>query len=144
MRDLIFTTKGKNTSKKISLIILGIVAIIAGFSIIPIIDKSSGNMKDMGMIIAAIAICFGIFAILTAFVHISGYVDIYSDHIEGKGKQGKGMNRFTLTPSQIKGATIEQSDLCIHSTLGVFKIICSKNASIEACNYINQIISKAN
>ncbi len=140
MNKLIFTTKGKNKVKKISLIILGIVAIIAGFSLIPIVDKSSGNMKDTGIVIAGITAAFGIGAILTAFIHISGYVEIYPDHIEGKGKQGKGMNTFYLNQHQIKGATVEQGDLCVHSDLGIFKIICNKSVSNEACNYINKMI----
>ncbi len=129
-------------SKKIPLMILGIVAIIVGFALFPIVDKSTGDMKDMGIVIATITVAFGIGAIFSAFIHPSGYVDIYQDHIEGKGKQGKGMHKFYLNQNQIIGATFEQSVLFIHTDLGILKVICSKSTAIEACGYINNMIYK--
>ena len=127
---LLFSSKGNNKYKALFLC-LGLIFLILSFifavSLAP--SRYASDSEKMIHIMVCCAIGgFGIFAVIFAFVNCNGYIDIYSDHIEGKGLQGKGMNFFYLNKYQVKSVTQQSYYLCLHTEAGLFKIICDKTS----------------
>lgn len=123
---------------KVMFVLIGIVCLAMSFYIIVMAGDSRGKMKGLNFLISAVGAGMGIFAILQSFIHCSGYLNIYRDHIEGKGIRGKGMNTFYLANKQVKSMTEESYYLCIHTEVGDYKIICSKKSRQEAIRYFLQ------
>lgn len=138
---LLFSSKGKN-KYRVMFLGVGILFLIVGviFAVTtapsPFADESQ---KMMYLLSTVVTMVFGIFAILFAFVHCSGYVEIYEDRVEGKGLQGKGMNTFYLNRNQIKSITQESYYLCLHTDIGVFKIICDKDSRMKAMRILKSM-----
>jgi len=131
MEKLILSTKGE-LKYKLIFIITGLIAIAASFFAFTLAANAPSDAKMPGIFASALAFCYGLFAIIYAFMHCSGYIDMYSYHCEGKGIQGKGIKTFYLSNRQIRSVTSESYFLCLHTEIGEFKIICSKKYHMQA------------
>lgn len=125
---MLISSKGKSKYKLIfsilgtALIILGII-----FFFIIVINAPS-RLKTTGVVLAAASVGFGLVAFAFATTRCSGYINVYADHVEGKGLHDRGMNDFYLTNAQIRSITLESYYLCLHTDIGMIKIICDTDS----------------
>ncbi|MBE7036184.1 MAG: hypothetical protein E7403_02700 [Ruminococcaceae bacterium] len=141
METLLISSKGNNKYRTVFLI-LGIICIIGSIIFFmtnvgakTYYSRSQESLKMVGILITALLFCFGLLAFLFAFVRCNGYINVYEDHAEGKGLQGKGMNTFYLSNNQIRSVTQESYYLCLHTDIGVFRIICDKKSRLEIMKF---------
>ena len=131
MNKVIISTKGENTAYKIAFILGGLFFMAMGVWVFMMYESVSVYNKDMrtlGLMISVLAFSPGIVSWIFCFSRCKSYIEISTDHVEGRGLQGRGIKEFYLRLDQIRSVSRESYYMCLHTDIGEIKIICNKNA----------------
>lgn len=139
----IMSTKGTNSRQKIAGILSGGVMIIVGifaFAFAVYMSEYGQSSSSMALfILGVVALIWGIMEIALNFYWATAYIDIYDDHMEGKGIQQIEVRNFNINNSQIKNITTSGMRVQIHSDMGEFKIVTNKETAEKIFNYFQSI-----
>ena len=96
---LLMTTKNSAAARRKGGIIMNFVLILIGLGILvfsfSVFDKVGVEFQSVLILFIALMLLFdGIVQILLLHFKTSSYVDIYDDHMEGKGMQGLELKTF--------------------------------------------------
>ena len=98
---------------------------------------SSEESVFIGIALYILPFIIALLAFVMSFRYSGTYLDIYEDHIEGKGLVGiKYMHSIYFTYDKIGNVTAEKSYLCIHADGKNFKISTTKEKAEEFFRFI--------
>ncbi len=139
----LLSTKNSAFAERIQGFIIYIVLIISGsgFLLFEIHVKNSISSKPAAIItiIALLIISGALIQILLLHFTAYSYLNMYEDHIEGKGVQGLKLKTFSLKLKEINYITISAAiggtKIYIHSASGIFKVLTDKNIAEKVFDY---------
>ena len=136
---LLMTTKNSAAARRKGGIIMNLVLILIGLGILvfsfSVFDKVGVEFQSVLILFIALMLLFdGIVQILLLHFKTSSYVDIYDDHMEGKGMQGLELKNFSLKNVEVKNITVSGMEIDIHTNAGVFKITSNKQVADKVFN----------
>ena len=145
MSQKIMSTKGTNGRQKMAGVFGGgamIVASIFLFAFAAFASKhgQSSSFTPLFML-GVVALVWGITEMALYFYWSTAYLDVYDDHMEGKGIQQIEVKNFYVKNSQIKNVTVSGMRVQIHSDMGEFKIVTSKKTASKIFNHFRSIQS---
>ena len=144
---LLMTTKNSASARRkgglitnLILILIGLVIFIFSFSVF---DKVGVEFKSILILFIALMILFdGIAQIFILHFKTSSFVDIYDDHMEGKGMQGLELKNFSLRNFEINNITVSGTEIHIHSNAGIFKITTNKQVADKVFNFYQSYLHR--
>ena len=139
----LLSTNNSAFTERIQGFIIYIIFIISGFGVLlfGILVKNNTSSKPAPIItvIALLIITVGLIQILRLHFTAYSYLNIYEDHIEGKGTQGLKLKTFSLKLKEINyittSAVIGGTKIYIHSASGIFEILTDTNIAEKVFDY---------
>lgn len=145
--NLLITTKNSTVARRkggtitnLILILIGLGIFIFSFSVFDEIGIEFESV--LILIISLILLSDGIIQLLLLHYMTSTYIDIYVDHMEGKGMQGLEIKNFSLKNSDINNITVSGTVIHIHSNVGIFKIASNKKLADKIFNFYQSNLHK--
>ena len=145
MSQKIMSTRGTNGRQKAAGVFSGGALIVASIFLFAFAAFASKHGQSSSFtplfLMGVIALIWGIAEMALYFYWSTAYLDVYDDHMEGKGIQQIEVKNFYVKNSQIKNITVSGMRLQIHSDAGEFKIITSKKTASKIYEYFRSIQS---
>ena len=137
---LLMTTKNSAVARRKGGMIANLILILIGLGILIfsffVFDRVGVEFQSVLILFIALMILFdGIVQILILHFKTSSYVDIYDDHMEGKGMQGLELKNFSLRNAEVNNITLSGTEINIHTNAGVFKITSNKQVADKIFNF---------
>ncbi len=87
------------------------------------------------MVLCIIILFIGLVTTIWRIFIFQTYVDVYNDHLEGKGLTGLNIVNFYVRNEDIHNITNEKKSIFIHSTSGEFKIKTDRKSADKLYKY---------
>ena len=129
--EIIFITKNENNKLKIILICCGIIEIIIGITAIYFSVQLMSHTSSAAalFVVSCLFILIGTASTAWGILLFQTYVNVYENHIQGKGIFGLSIRNFYLINDHINNIIKSKKSILIHSLFGKFKVIVdNKNA----------------
>ena len=145
--NLLITTKNSTVARRKGGTIANLILILVGLGIFifsfSVFDEIGIEFESvLLLVISLLLLSDGIIQLLMLYYTTSSYVDIYNDHMEGKGMQGLEIKNFSLKNSDINNITISGAVIHIHSNSGIFKVTSNKKLANKIFNYYQSNLHK--
>lgn len=119
-------------------ILIGIFAVAGAYAMYASEYGQSSSIA-LALALGVAGLIWGIVEIVLYSYWATAYIDVYDDHVEGKGIQQMEVRNFYVSNSQIKNVTISGMRVQIHSDMGEFRVVTNKEMATKIFNYFQSI-----